>query len=119
MERQAILDRIDECETILKELEGSRIWAIITKDMERSQSFLDSNWQNVKSSDVDKRDELRIAKLAITHILNLPASYQKDLNDARNALNAIDNTDKEIPKDYDIETNIEKTKSEGGDYGSR
>jgi hypothetical protein len=62
---------------------------------------------------------MRVAKLSVSHILQLPLSYQKDLDNARKALAEIDNTDSEIPKDYDLETTVEKGKPEGGDYGSR
>jgi hypothetical protein len=118
MNRQQILERIHDCETVLKDLDTSRLWKILKSDLELQKSFLDDNWHLVKSSDKEKIDEMRVHKLAITHVLSLPEIYVRHLENAQKALNEIDNVSGEIPKDYDIETQIEG-ESKGGDYGSR
>lgn len=119
MQRQQILDRIHDCETVLRDINNSSIWKILVKDLEQTKELVDSKWQTVKMGDTANFEELRILKLSAVHILNLPNLYKQDLEAAQKALNAIDKVDTEIAKDYDLETNIEDKEPEGGDYGSR
>ena len=120
MHRDEILKRIHDCETVLKDLENSMMWKILSSDMNIQRELLDSKWHLIRSSDKDKIDEMRVHKLAISHVLALPEIYKTHLENAQKALNEIDNIDSEIPKDYDLESTIETSKNEkGGDYSSR
>lgn len=112
--RDEVVERIRDCESVISELENTGAWKIILKDMESIRKRLDDNWQNIPESDVQKRQEARIGKLASAHILSMVDNYKTQLFNAKGELYKLDNPGAQITKDYDTET---KVHLEGGNYG--
>jgi len=103
--RDELIRRIDECQTVVKELENSTAWKIIIKDLEMQRKLIDDNWHLV--TDEKKLQEFRITKFAIMQLLNTKYKYEEDLKATQEELEKFDNPNKEISKDYDNETILE------------
>jgi len=100
-EENELVERISECNTVIRDIDNSPAWKVIVKDMIRQKSFLDDNWQNV--TEEKKIKEARILKLAVVHVLTLKEKYQSDLKSASERLNIIRNPGTVVDKDYDEE----------------
>ncbi len=97
--------RIEECEKVIFELDNSPVWQIVLKDLEAQRKMLDDNWQEI--TDPLKLQKARELKFAVLHILNLKQKYTDELKDKKRELKQFQSLDKEIPKDYDLESNYE------------
>jgi hypothetical protein len=67
--------------------------------------MLDDNWQEIVEP--DKLQKARELKFATMHILNLKSKYKEELVNIQEELRKAGNIDKEIPKDYDVESVVE------------
>jgi len=100
-EENELVERIDECNTVIRDIDSSPAWKVIVKDMGIQKSFLDDNWQNI--NDDKKTREARILKLAVMHVLTLKTKYEGDLKVASERLDIIRNPETVVDKDYDTE----------------
>ena len=98
---QDIIKRIEECEIVVGELDASRVWQIVQKDLEEQRKQLDDFWQNI--TDTDKLQKARELKMATLHILNLKDKYKEELDARKKELGEYESPDKVIKKDYDTE----------------
>lgn len=106
MEREKVEQKISECKTVINDLEATKAWKVILKDMREQKERLDSNWQDVY--DEKKLLALRALKNATNHVLRLKQRYKDDLETALQELHMIDNPDQFVQKDYDMETKLEE-----------
>ena len=100
-EENELVERIDECNTVIRDIDSSPAWKVIVKDMGIQKTFLDDNWQNI--NDDKKTREARILKLAVMHVLTLKTKYQNDLKVSQERLAIIRNPESVVDKDYDTE----------------
>ena len=100
-----LVDRISECQRVVDELDGSAVWNILNKDLEVQRRLLDDNWQDI--TDPLRLQKARELKFATLHILSLKNKYADELKDRQKELKQEQSLDKEILKDYDLETQIE------------
>jgi hypothetical protein len=95
-----LVQRITECQSVLDHWDSCPALKVIAKDLEFHRQYIDDNWQNIAEGD-PKLKELRVTKLAYVHLLNLKESYRSDLETAKKELGKLQNTDREIIKDYE------------------
>jgi len=100
-EENELVERISECNTVIRDIDNSPAWKVIVKDMGIQKTFLDDNWQNI--NDDKKTKEARILKLAVVHVLTLKTKYEGDLKVAQQRLDIIRNPETVVDKDYDTE----------------
>lgn len=100
-EENELVERIGECNTVIRDIDNSPAWKVIVKDMGIQKTFLDDNWQNI--NDDKKTKEARILKLAVMHVLTLKTKYEGDLKVAQQRLDIIRNPETVVDKDYDTE----------------
>jgi len=100
-EENELVERISECNTVIRDIDNSPAWKVIVKDMGIQKTFLDDNWQNI--NDDKKTKEARILKLAVMHVLTLKTKYEGDLKVAQQRLDIIRNPETVVDKDYDTE----------------
>jgi len=100
-DRDIILQRIEECTTVINEIGSNPAWKIILGDMEYDRKRLDDNWQNIIEE--TKLKEARILKMAIMHLVNIVRKYEHDLVSSQEELEKLDNPGTIINKDYDGE----------------
>ena len=100
-EESELVGRIEECTTVIRDIDGSPAWKVIIKDMEEQKSYWDDNWQDIV--DEEKLKVARIIKLATVHVLRLKEKYQSDLKASQERLAKIRNPETVIDKDYDTE----------------
>ena len=100
-EENELVERISECNTVIRDIDNSPAWKVIVKDMIRQKDYLDDNWQNINEE--KKVKEARILKLAVVHVLTLKKKYQGDLKSASKRLDIIRNPETVVDKDYDTE----------------
>ena len=100
-EENELVERIGECNTVIRDIDSSPAWKVIVKDMGIQKTFLDDNWQNI--NDDKKTKEARILKLAVMHVLTLKTKYEGDLKVAQQRLDIIRNPETVVDKDYDTE----------------
>ena len=112
--KDAVLARIEECETVISQIEDTPVWQIVMKDSQMWIDEIDSKWQECNEEQLNR---LRIAKMAYIHILNLRTRYKSDLMNAKKSLSEISNEDTVIPKDYDNE-GIKEPNEGVGNYGT-
>jgi hypothetical protein len=107
--REEIINRIKECETVLAELEGSKLYEILEKDAKLWNDLVNKQWTDayLGGNQVQLRN-LAVARLANNHILQLRSNYKANMEEAQKELYKIDNPEKVTGKDFDNETNIEK-----------
>lgn len=105
MERDKVEQKISECRTVIQDLQDTKAWQVVQKDMNEQKGMIDSNWQDV--FDEKKLLALRALKNATKHVLSLKQKYQDDLETALSELKMIDNPDQYVEKDYDMETKLE------------
>ena len=96
---EKLTQRIDECDTVVRELENSKVWQIVQKDMQEERTMLDDNWQEIV--DEKKLASARVLKFAVVHILNLKEKYSEELKSLQEELSKHENKDSVILKDYD------------------
>lgn len=87
-------------------LPGNPAWGIIIQDLETHRKLVDDNWHKV--DDPLKLQDFRVTKFAVDQLLQTVETYKTDLMTAKAELAKMDNPDKEVFKDYDGETKIEK-----------
>ena len=102
---QELLNRIEECEIVVNELDDSMVWKIVQKDLFFQKQMLDDNWQEIQEG--EKLQKARELKFATLHILRLKDKYQEELESKRKELALYQNIKEEIPKDYDMESKTE------------
>ena len=100
-EESELVGRIEECGTVIRDIDNSPAWKVIIKDMEQQKSYWDDNWQDIV--DEEKLKVARIIKLATVHVLKLKEKYQTDLKSSQERLATIRNPETVIDKDYDTE----------------
>ena len=100
-EENELVERISECNTVIRDIDNSPAWKVIVKDMGIQKTFLDDNWQNI--NDDKQTKEARILKLAVMHVLTLKTKYEGDLKVAQQRLDIIRNPETVVDKDYDTE----------------
>lgn len=96
-----LLDRITDCDAVLKHLDGCPAWRVIIADLDAQKKMIDDNWH--QTNDEKKIAEFRITKFAIMHLINIKKKYEDDLNDAQTKLFQLRNQVTNIMKDYDSE----------------
>lgn len=94
-----VINRINECQVVIGDLDNSPVWRIVKKDLEEQRQMLDDNWQEIV--EVDKLQKARELKMATLHILNLKTKYEDELRARQKELKDIQSTDTNIIKDYD------------------
>jgi len=97
--------RIDECETVISEIDNSGLWKIVLRDMEEQKKMLDDSWQDI--TDPLKIQKARELKFATLHIVNLRDKYEEEMKSKQKELAQLQNYKNEITKDYDNETKLE------------
>jgi len=97
--------RVTECKEVLSHLKECPAWKIIIQDLERSEKQVDNKWHTTMDDKI--LQEFRVTKFAIMHLKNIEGQYEMDLENAQQELNKLQNTDKEMVKDYDVETTTE------------
>ena len=105
--KQQLIDKIAECETVVRQVEGSEGWKIILKDIDATNKRIDENW--FKTFDDKVLNEFRVTKFAVMQLLNTINTYKSDLDLAKKEMYAIDNPNSIINSYYDSENpNYEK-----------
>lgn len=102
MTDEVLIQRIDECTSILNELVNSRCWDVLLRDNKRMCSQLDDSWQDIPLAS-PKLPEARILKMATKHIIELPMKYAQELDMLTEELKKRQSPDEEISKDSDNE----------------
>lgn len=92
-----IVQRINECEIVLADMETSNLWRIVEKDCRLWIDEIDSRWQTAKG---EQLEQLRLFKLAYIHLLEIKERYTQDLAEAKKALREITD-DNVVVKDFD------------------
>ena len=100
-EENELVERIGECNTVIRDIDGSPAWKVIISDMEKQKKYWDDNWQDIIND--EKLKVARIVKLATTHVLTLKDKYQNDLKVSQERLAIIRNPESVVDKDYDTE----------------
>ncbi len=100
-EENELVERIGECNTVIRDIDGSPAWKVIISDMEKQKKYWDDNWQDIIND--EKLKVARIVKLATTHVLTLKDKYQSDLKVSQERLAIIRNPESVVDKDYDTE----------------
>jgi hypothetical protein len=100
--KQQLIEKITECETVVRGVENSEAWKIILKDIDSLRAKIDDNW--AMQFDSKKLDEMRVTKFAVMYLLNIINSYKSDLEIAKKEMYAIDNPNTVLNKYYDSES---------------
>ena len=98
---QDLINRMEDCRTIVNDLERSPVWRVVFNDIKSSMQLLDDNWQNIYEE--KKLMEARILKMANMHVLSLKNKYAEELASVEADFSKLRNQDKEMTKDYDSE----------------
>ena len=98
---QDLINRMEDCRTIVNDLERSPVWRVVFSDIKSSMQLLDDNWQNIYEE--KKLMEARILKMANMHVLSLKNKYAEELASVEADFSKLRNQDKEMTKDYDSE----------------
>ena len=99
--KQQLIDKISECETVVRGVENSEAWRIILKDIDSLRAKIDDNW--AMQFEAKKLDEMRVTKFAVMYLLNIINSYKSDLDIAKKEMYQIDNPNTVLNKYYDNE----------------
>ncbi len=102
---QELVNRIEECEIVINELDNSMVWKIVQKDLLQQKQMIDDNWQDLV--DPDKLQKARELKFATMHVLSLKDKYSEEFKCKQKELQTYQNLETNIPKDYDLETRRE------------
>jgi len=100
-EENELVERIGECNTVIRDIDSSPAWKVIISDMEKQKKYWDDNWQDI--IDDEKLKVARIVKLATTHVLTLKDKYQSDLKVSQERLDIVRNPKSVVDKDFDTE----------------
>lgn len=84
--KEFLISKISRNSQVVQELEGSAAWKIIKEDFEKERDRIDNTWHMVPEERKNDLTELRVAKMAITQILNMPENYRHDLVKAQEQL---------------------------------
>ena len=103
------INRINECQIVLDEIEKSQVWRILLSDLDKQKQQIDDNWQDLSG---EKLEKARIIKFATNHILSLKDMYSEELKQRKGELKLYQNTEESIIKDYDNETIVVNTGDE-------
>ena len=98
--KEDLQDRLGECSIVMNDLKSTQAWKILLKDMEKQQANIDGCWQNTPA---DKIESLKVLKMGVMHVINVPVSYQQEKDYIEKELEKIDNPEEVINKDYDNE----------------
>ena len=98
---QDLINRMEDCRTIVDDLERSPVWRVVFNDIKSSMQLLDDNWQNIYEE--KKLMEARILKMANMHVLSLKNKYAEELASVEADFDKLRNQDTEMTKDYDSE----------------
>lgn len=101
--KQQLIEKIAECELVVREVERSEAWKVILRDIEKTNQLINDNWFRI--FDEKKLDEMRITKLAVVQLSNTIEAYKSDLAIAKQEMFAIDNPATVLNKYYDSESN--------------
>ena len=104
--KHQLIQKIAECEKVVREFKNSDSWKIVTKDIDAMRQKIDDNW--AMQFDAKKLDEMRVTKFAVMYLLNIVGSYESDLEIAKKELHQIENPNTVLNKYYDDETLYEK-----------
>ena len=88
MDKENLLRKVSRNSQIVGDLKNSQAWQMIVEDFTAEKQRIDDCWQSV--ADEKHFQELRVAKLAITQILNLLPYYEQDLKVAGEQLQKVD-----------------------------
>ena len=99
--KQQLIEKIAECEEVVRGVENSGAWKIILKDIDSLRAKIDDNW--AMQFDAKKLDEMRVTKFAVMYLLNIINSYKSDLEIAKKEMYQIDNPNTVLNKYYDNE----------------
>lgn len=97
--KEDLVRKIEDCRFVIDNLKDNAAFKKVLSDFEQNKKTIDDHWHFV--TDPGKLLELRVTKLATNSILNVLDAYQSDLDKAKADLDAIDNQDTKILKDYD------------------
>ena len=97
--KQQLIEKIAECELVVREVDNSEAWKVILKDIDGMRQKIDDNW--AMQFDPKKLDEMRVTKFAVMYLLNIINSYKSDLEIAKKEMFAINNPNTVINKYYD------------------
>lgn len=106
MSQEDLIKRIKVCQEVVDKLESDPIWKTVIADARVWTKRLDLKWQEVY--DEKQLGQMRVMKMAYSHIEQLPVKYAEDLKAAQTALDNMRNTDSTIQRDYDQETKLEE-----------
>jgi len=98
--------KISECHQIIGDIKATPAWKALTKDILEKERFIDNNWHLV--SDEKILNNMRVKKNALRVVLDLKKEYEAELEYAVQQLETRKNTSTSIPKDYDVEGNVEE-----------
>ena len=97
--KQQLIEKIAECDLVVREVDNSEAWKIILKDIDAMRQKIDDNW--AMQFDAKKLDEMRVTKFAVMYLLNIINAYKSDLDIAKKEMFAINNPNTVINKYYD------------------
>lgn len=100
LEEEKLIEKISQCDRIVKDLHKSPVWKILVEDAETKRKFLDDNWQDITDEKI--LNNMRVKKSAVKYILELKGVYEGELERAKVELKKRSNTENEIIKDYDL-----------------
>jgi hypothetical protein len=97
---EVIINRIKECEWVVKELAEMGVWKIVIQDAIQTVKFLDDNWQTL-DPDTQAFEKARILKVANKKLVDLPKQYLDELEALQEKLRENQNPETFIEKDND------------------
>ena len=99
---EQLIERISECQFIVEQLTSNKAWDLILKDAKEIVNNMDAHWQEIPVTD-PKLSEMRVYKLAYSHLFALPQKYFSDLEFLQRELDERQHKQEIIIKDYDEE----------------
>lgn len=81
-----LMGKISRNSQIVQELENSTAWRLICEDYKKEIEKIDSTWHLVPSDKKDQLEELRVMKMALVQIVEMPENYRHDLLKAQEQL---------------------------------
>ncbi|MCP3684118.1 MAG: hypothetical protein GY861_15665 [bacterium] len=96
---QDLENKMAECASIVNDIDGSKLYEIISKDCKEKEQFIDDNWYLITDEVV--LNNMRVKKNAIRYILDLKKQYQEELDYSQTELKVRISKDTNIIKDYD------------------
>ena len=84
--KEFLISKISRNSQILQELENSNAWRLICEDYKKEIEKVDSTWHLIPVEQKEKLEELRIMKMALVQIIEMPENYRHDLLKAQEQL---------------------------------